>query len=352
MKIGNHVLLLNPGFPKDEHDFLCTPPVQDFLIKFKEVYPDTAFSIIAFQYPYDRRNYKWNEIDVYALGGNNLLIKKIFVWKKVISQAKIIHQNFPISTIHSLWFGDCALIGNHLSKSFNCNHICTLMGQDVSSYNIYLKILNKSRINIISLSQNQSSEFDRITSRKVDEEIFWGIENQDFNHLIRREIDLLAVGSLIPLKNYSLLIKTIAIIINSNPNIVCKLVGDGPELVMLKDLAHKNGIDKNIEFMGLKTRNEIFSLMKQSKIFIHPSKFEGSGFVFAEALVNGMNIISFDVGYAKQSEKWFIAKDENDFILLTQKLLSNKLNFEPVNLFPISETVEKYNRLYNFNANK
>ena len=116
---------------------------------------------------------------------------------------------------------------------------------------------------------------------------------------------------------------------------------------MLKEMTNKYGIDKNIEFTGLLSRKEIFKLMKKSKIFVHPSKFEGSGFVFAEALANGMNIVSFNVGYAQQSSKWFIAKDENDFISITNKLLSGNLNFEPLNIFPISETIKKYNKLYN-----
>lgn len=342
----NHVLLLTPGFPEDENDFLCTPPVQDFLIKFKQIFPDTHFSVIAFQYPYIRQNYKWNEIDVFALGGNNSSLNKLLIWKRAIIRAKNIHNNFPVTSIHSLWFGECTLVGNHLSKYFNCKHFCTLMGQDVSRSNKYLKFLNKNKVKIISLSENQSSAFYSITNRKIDENIFWGIDNQEFNVNDKREIDLLAVGSLIPLKNYSVFIRTISNIINTYPNIVCKLAGAGHELLMLRELAIQSGVDKNIEFLGLISRNEIFNLMKRSKIFFHPSKFEGSGFVFAEALVNGMNIISYNVGYAKPSNKWFIAKDENDFTTLTKTLLSGNLSFASLNLFPILETVNKYNDVY------
>lgn len=347
MIIDNHVLVLTPGFPKDEHDFLCTPPVQDFLIKHKEAFAETKFSVIAFQYPYEKRNYSWNGIDVYALGGNNSKIKKLSVWKEAITKAKQINKEFPFTSIHSLWFGECALIGNYLSKYFNCAHICTLMGQDVSSSNYYLRFINKSRTKIVSLSKDQTNEFFRITNRKVDDEIFWGIDEQIFNANDIREIDLLAVGSLIPLKNYSLFIKVIADVVKSYPDVVCKLVGCGPELTMLKDMAAQMKIIKNIEFTGLQSRKDIFILMQKSKIFVHPSKFEGSGFVFAEALANGMNIVSFNVGYAQQSDKWFIAKDDKDFVSITRKLLSSKLNFEPLNLFPISETINKYHQLYN-----
>jgi glycosyltransferase involved in cell wall biosynthesis len=349
MKLENHVLLLTPGFPKDENNFLCIPPIQDFLLKYKEIYPQTKFTVIAFQYPYEKRSYNWNGINVYALGGNNYAVRKLFIWKEAIKTAKLIHKEFPFRSIHSLWFGECALVGNHLSKSFRCNHICTLMGQDVRSSNYYLRLLNKNKLKIISLSQNQTNEFLRITNRKVYDEIFWGIDEQIFDSHKPREIDLLAVGSLISLKNYSLLIKVIAEVVKSFPDVLCKLVGDGPELTMLKEMSTKYKINKNIEFTGLLSRKDIFKLMQQSKIFVHPSTFEGSGYVFAEALVNGMNIISFNVGYAQKSDKWFIAKDDNDFVSITQKLLSGKLNYEPLNIFPISDTVKKYNQLYNLN---
>lgn len=349
MMFDNHVLLLTPGFPKDEDDFLCTPPVQDYLLKYKEVFPKTKFSVIAFQYPYEQANYTWNGVNVYSLGGNNSRIKKLSVWKEAIKRAKQIHKDFSVTSIHSLWFGECTLVGYYLSHKLKCNHICTLMGQDVQSSNYYLKILDTEKIKIISLSQNQSNEFYKITKRNVDDEIFWGIQDQDYNINTERNIDLLAVGSLIQLKNYSLLIKTVSEIVKEFPKLVCKLVGDGPDYLKFKTMALQYGVDNNIEFTGLLSRKEIFMLMKQSKIFVHPSKFEGSGFVFAEALANGMNIVSFNVGYAKQSEKWLIAKDDNEFISHTKKLLSTKLSYEPLNIFPISETVYKYHQLYNLN---
>lgn len=346
MNLENHVLLLTPGFPKDENDFLCIPPIQDFLLKYKEIYPQTKFTVIAFQYPIEKRNYNWNGINVYALGGNDSAVRKLYIWKEAIKTSQRIHKGFPFSSIHSLWFGECALVGNHLSKSFGCNHICTLMGQDVRSSNYYLRFLDKDKIKFISLSQNQTNELSRITNRKVDAEIFWGVDEQIFNTNDIRKIDLLAVGSLIPLKNYSLFIKVIAEVVKRFQEVVCKLIGDGPELTMLKDMTAKYKINKNIEFTGILSRRDIFKLMQQSKIFVHSSSFEGSGYVFAEALANGMNIVSFNVGYAQQHPKWFIAKDEEEFLKITERLLSTELEFNPVNIFPLTETINKYASIY------
>jgi hypothetical protein len=86
--------------------------------------------------------------------------------------------------------------------------------------------------------------------------------------------------------------------------------------------------------------------MQRSKIFVHPSLFEGSGYVFAEALINGMNIVSFNVGYAQENPKWSIVNNEEEFFTTTKKLLCEKLDLYPVNLFPIAETINSYASLY------
>lgn len=345
MNSEKHILFLVPGFPSDENDFNCIPPLQEFLLKFKSLYPSTRFSVMAFQYPYRSEVYSWNDIQVFPLNGKNNVIKKLLVWQKALSLSSKIHKENPVDVIHSLWLGECAMIGNMLSKKFKCKHICTLMGQDVKSNNRYLRLSKNDRIKIIALSQNQSDQFLKLTNRKVNGIIHWGIEDQKFVNL-GRDIDLLAVGSLIPLKNYSLFIKLIAELKKTNPNLKCKLVGAGPELSNLKTLANENRISGNIEFTGLLSRQNIFELMQKSKIFVHTSTFEGSGYVFAEALVSGMNIVSFNVGYARPHSKWFIAKNEEDFFNIVQKLLSASLDYNSVNLFPMKETVERYASIY------
>lgn len=345
MNSEKHILFLTPGFPADENDFNCIPPLQDYLIKFNSEYPAVKISVIAFQYPYRNQKYFWNNIEIYPLNGNNSVFRKLVVWLKAISIAGKINKFHSVDIIHSLWLGECTLIGNILSKKFNCPHICTLMGQDVKASNRYLRLSKNERIRIIALSQNQSNQFLQLTNRTPEEIIHWGIDDQIFKNA-ERDIDLLAVGSLIPLKNYSLLIRLIAELKKTYSNLKCKLVGAGPELSNLMTLADANDISGNIKFTGLLSRQEIFKLMQRSKVFVHPSTFEGSGYVFAEALVNGMNIVSFNVGYAQPHPKWFIAEDDQDFIAITKSLLSAELDFDPENIFPLKETVERYASIY------
>lgn len=340
-----HILILTPGFPKDENDFNCIPPLQEFLVKFSQTYPLAKISVIAFQYPYHQAEYVWNGIEIISLKGKNSKIKKPLVWLNAYFKAIKINNSLPIDVIHSLWLGECALVGKFIAKKINCMHYCTLMGQDVKTNNRYLSLSKSEMIKFIALSKNQAQSFSKLTNRKVEAIIYWGIEDQNFENT-ERDIDLLAVGSLIPLKNYSLFIRVIAELKKDKPKIKCKLVGNGPELTKLIKMSNEKGVSENIEFTGLLSRREIFILMQRSKIFIHPSQFEGLGFVFAEALVNGMNIVSYDVGYAQNHPKWFIAKDEWELIQLTKNLLNKSLDFKPINLFPLKETVERYASIY------
>ena len=345
MKLNKHILIITPGFPKDENDFNCIPPLQEFLFGFSKRFPDSNIIVISLHYPYQTKEYYWNGVRIIPLNGKNSRIKKSLLWLTAIKQAKKIIKENKIDIIHSLWLGECAMLGNYLSDKFNCTHICTLMGQDVNSSNRYLKRLINKKIKIIALSENQADQFLKLTNRNVDEIINWGIDDQLVNNS-KRDIDLLGVGSLISLKNYSLFIKLVEQVAKKNQGIKCKLVGSGPELSKLRAMVKEKEIEKNIEFTGLLSRSEIFELMKRSKIFVHPSTFEGFGYVFAEALTNGMNIVSFNVGAAQEHPKWFIAKDEQDFINITQNLLTTKLNFTPVNLFPLDKTVENYASIY------
>jgi len=342
---NKHIVIITPGFPADENDFLTIPPLQEFLKSFKFSFPLSKITVLAFQYPYQIKKYNWNGITVISFAGKNKSVTKPMLWHRIIKEAKIINEEVPITVIHSLWLGECAMIGNILSNKFTCNHVCTLMGQDVKSSNKYLRLLKNKKIKIVALSKNQSDQYFNLTNKKADEIIHWGIDDIPVSNC-ERDIDLMAVGSLIPLKNYSLFIKLIEKVTQNNPGIKCILAGTGPEELSLKQLAKEKGLEKNINFTGILNRPEIFKLMQRSKIFTHPSKFEGSGYVFAEALANGLNIVSFNVGYAQPHPKWFIARDEDDFINITVNLLVSKLDFSAVNPFPLAETVNRYSSLY------
>jgi glycosyltransferase involved in cell wall biosynthesis len=345
MKHAKHILIITPGFPSDENDDSCIPPLQDFLKGFINSSPSTKITIFTLHYPFKTIKYSWNGIPVHPYSGRDNRIKKPFLWNKIIKDSRILNEQTKIDLIHSFWFGECAMLGNILSNKFSCEHICTLMGQDAVKPNLYQMLLKNAKMKIIAISGNQADEFLKRTNKKADYIIHWGIEEQNFE-IVNRDIDLLAVGSLIPLKNYSLLINILEDIKILKPDIKCILAGTGPEEAKLKALVKQKSLDNNISFTGLINHKDIIKLMQRSNIFIHPSTFEGFGYVFAEALSSGMSIVSFNVGAADYNPKWFIAKNEMEFTSTVKNLITSKLDFTPFNLFPLKETIRQYAFIY------
>jgi glycosyltransferase involved in cell wall biosynthesis len=81
--------------------------------------------------------------------------------------------------------------------------------------------------------------------------------------------------------------------IAQNPKLV--IIGSGPDSDKLKSQIDNLGLKENIFFRGPCGDEELFRLMKSSKVFILPSMFEGWGMAIAEALACGLPVICYDV---------------------------------------------------------
>ena len=92
MKSIKHVVLLTPGFARDETDTTCTTFLQDYLLALKRIHPEIQLEVVALQYPFDRNRYLWNGITIYSAQGKsstyfNRLITWIRAFKAVIARS-------------------------------------------------------------------------------------------------------------------------------------------------------------------------------------------------------------------------------------------------------------------------
>src|SRR3989344_4633436 len=74
------------------------------------------------------------------------------------------------------------------------------------------------------------------------------------------------------------------------------IVGGGPEEQKLKQLAHDLKVDDKIEFLGQVSYEKIPEYLAQADIFVRPSRSEGLGSSFLEAMAAGLPIIGTPVG--------------------------------------------------------
>ena len=92
------------------------------------------------------------------------------------------------------------------------------------------------------------------------------------------------VGRLIPHKHVDDLIKAVKIVKKKIPGIKLKIIGTGPEMMNLRDLARKQKLTDNIKFFGkVEDHKEVVREIKKSNLLVLPSTREGFGIVLAEA---------------------------------------------------------------------
>ena len=102
-----------------------------------------------------------------------------------------------------------------------------------------------------------------------------------------RDIDILGAGSLIPLKQYDIYIDVVFELKKKLPCIKTMICGNGPEHDKLRSMIEERDMQSNITLAGEISHDQVLKLMQRSKIFLHPSNYEGYGTVCLEALCAG-----------------------------------------------------------------
>lgn len=96
-------------------------------------------------------------------------------------------------------------------------------------------------------------------------------------------------GLKIEYKGQDILIEAISILKNRGiKNIEVDFIGDGKDKEFLENLAKEKQVDDCINFLGQKTREYIYSHLKDYDLMCHPSRSEGFGLVIAEGLAAGV----------------------------------------------------------------
>jgi teichuronic acid biosynthesis glycosyltransferase TuaC len=96
-----------------------------------------------------------------------------------------------------------------------------------------------------------------------------------------------SVGTLIPIKGHQILLRAIAAIKYQHPDVVCEIVGKGPERPPLEALARELGIADRVRLLERQSRRVLASTLQRATLFALPSRYEGLGCVYLEAMASG-----------------------------------------------------------------
>lgn len=342
-KKNKHIVIITPGFPLNETESNFVTSIQLFTQEFHNNTPYKV-SIISYRYPFDKGIYFWNDIPVYTFKKPRSILLRPVKWWAIFRTLLLIHRNHPIEVIQSFWLSQSAALGYWFAKYYKIKHFTTLLGQDVLQTNKFAYLLPLSKMNLISVSNNQQKlmfQNFKITPRLIP----LGITENPFINQFDKTIDIIGLGSFIPLKNFELFIEVIFEINKIRPLKVV-LLGDGVLRKRLEQKTEKLHLEAVIEFLGCLTYKETLCKLAQSKILLHPSQYEGFGMVFPEALQAKSMIVSQDVGCALASNNWKIANTKTQMAEACLSLLDQNFDDSQPKPLQISEMVQLYLNLY------
>ena len=343
------LIILSPGFPKDEMDTTCLPFLQQFVIELKAQFPGLQVLILALEYPFVRQSYLWNGIQVFSFNGwKKGRILKLFTWQHVLKTMRKIRAENEVVGLLSLWCGACAYLGDHFAKRNNLKHFCWIQGQDAKKGNRYVSMIRPSPSGLIAISDFIQSEFEKNYAVRPKQVIPAGINPAEFTMpSTTRPIDILGVGSLIPLKQYSLFIEIIYLIKQSIPGIHAVICGKGPEEATLKTLMLRYDLQNNIVLAGELPHAEIVQFMMKSKVFLHTSTYEGFSIACMEALYAGSHVLSFVRSMYYDIEHWHILSTKEQMAEKARILLtSSETDYNTVKTFTVFESVQEIMALF------
>ena len=122
------------------------------------------------------------------------------------------------------------------------------------------------------------------------------------------------VSRLIEWKGYRYIIDAAEKVVKEIPNATFLFVGIGTQEEELKGLVKKKGLENHVVFTGWVERNLIPSLYGIMDFYVHAASVEPFGFVIAEAMMNGLPIISTSTGAAKD-----VIEDGKNGVLVPEK---------------------------------
>ncbi|MBA4168487.1 MAG: glycosyltransferase family 4 protein, partial [Chitinophagaceae bacterium] len=245
--------------------------------------PSLNIVVLAFQYPFLISQYEWNGVRVYSFGGKNKgKLQRLLLWRRVRQKLKTIITENNVAGILNFWLGECALVSKYISKKYSIRSFTWMIGQDARKGNRFIRYIRPQSGSLIALSDSLCEEFYSNYGIRPAYTIPLGIDTAEFNPTVpERRIDVLGAGSLIQLKQYDVFIRIIAALRYTNANIKAVICGAGPEKERLQRMIGNAGLENNISLAGEIAHAEVLQLMQSSKVFLHPSSYEGFGGVCA-----------------------------------------------------------------------
>jgi len=230
-----------------------------------------------------------------------------------------------ISTINS-WYANEHGQSSIKGKIYTALELLTNWGLD-----LYITVSEKDRQSLLRSKISVDTIELIYNAVEVDSAKISG--NPDW---LRKKFDLppqsvvcTAVGRLVPVKGYDILIAAVQRIVGQIPNFICLIVGKGEcEEALIKQIQEAGLVDQ-VRLAGFQNRETVLAILKSSDMFVMPSRYEGTPIALLEAAALGCPILASSSGGIPElvtNDVHALLVRPNDSIALADGLLKLSLD--------------------------
>ena len=142
-----------------------------------------------------------------------------------------------------------------------------------------------------------------VVTNGVDDHLFYPSDAE-------RQKKIIYVGRLVASKNVFDLLDAFRVVINTHPEYILEIVGNGELRPELEQIAEHLGIADKVTFTGsVKLNSIVADKIRESRMLVNPSIREGFGLVMLEGMACGTPVVGYDLDAYKDFA------DENNSIL-------------------------------------
>jgi len=312
--IRRRVILVTPGFSASEEDW-CIPILRDFAERLAR---RNDVSIVALRYPGEKGRYRVSGIDVFSLGGGDRkgLSKMGLMVRATVAIAREARRH-SADVIHAFWAHEPGAVACAAGRLAGVPVVVTLMGGELAAL---------PEIDYGGLLATGNRKLERFSLGRADRVVAmcpavsraaagwvevprlcrldFGVHSDRFqaDGVMSRSsspnrVRFIAVGSLVPVKGYDVLLRAFALCNRRWPGTILDIAGEGPLQGALEDQVEELGLGESIRFVGSVEHSELPGWYHQADALVLASWWEGGApQVVDEALACGIPVIGTAVG--------------------------------------------------------
>jgi len=269
-------------------------------------------------------------------GGIGLASSGTFLYQALLSKVRTMHRSQRIDVIHAHAALPCGHAASLLSRELKIPFVVTVHGLDVFFDNQvrgYFGVrcervaqdVYRSASRVICISDKVANKVVDSAAAPLNTRVIYNSVDADL--FSPGPVDpvpstILSVGNLIPSKGHEILLRALSQVLPNHPNLSCEIIGDGPEREPLSRLARDCNIDDKVHFLGRQNRKQVADAMRRCTLFALPSRYEGLGCVYLEAMSAGKPAIAcrgqgIDEIIRHGSNGWLIEPDNVPELIAT-----------------------------------